>query len=767
MPLLEKTISAGTELPYFLSLKALDTWAANSPRKLDGILEYTPRPPSNDAGAKGKLLVCHDYKGGYTESTSALSYTFNFWSSCSTFIYFSHHRVTVPPPGWITAAHRQGVKMLGTLIFEGHDGGEEDCLRLLVGNLPASLNGPAKSTATTSSLPLSPHYARLLADLAHQRGFDGYLLNFECPLRGGVEQTRTLAAWITLLQSEILSKVGSHGEIIWYDSVIFTGRLAWQDRLNSLNLPFFLSSTSFFTNYTWPPNHPNHTAEYFMSLDAELTGNTPNPRSGIAKKSLNDIYMGIDVWGRGCHGGGGLGCYRALDHISPDSLGLSVALFGQAWTWESEQDKSGWDWQKWWTYESTLWVGSASGTVDVPEAHRRKGEPECLHGAFRPISSFFPQYTPPDPTFLPLHTAFSPGVGRAWFVNGVKVFKGGDGWTDIDKQCSVGDLVWPRPVLAWEGEATQRDNPLPDAVSAITMDDAWNGGSALKLTLTSPGSQAENVMYRCFWLPIQSTSITPGQSYDATVIYKVGHGSESAEFDIGFSVKSTSGSGDKEFVDVSVIGSNDDAELHGGWTKLSIRFVGTKHQNTANTLTGAAGLIVAVIMEDPSLPLNFSILLGQMNIYPSTPDSAAPHSPQVLWADFSGSKNATSLSGTLTWEVAASFPPLAAINITTPDDPLPVWIAQPSNRWFPEFLYFNIYRLWYSPDGKVGQPEEATWIGTTGLDGKRNSFAVHETLSTHAVHGKARFYVQGVTDRGVVLDWERCVYVDYDGSRKH
>ena len=29
---------------------------------------------------------------------------------------FSHHRVTVPPPGWVSAAHRQGVKILGTLL---------------------------------------------------------------------------------------------------------------------------------------------------------------------------------------------------------------------------------------------------------------------------------------------------------------------------------------------------------------------------------------------------------------------------------------------------------------------------------------------------------------------------------------------------------------------------------------------------------------------------------------------------------------------------
>lgn len=35
-----------------------------------------------------------------------------------------------------------------------------------------------------------------------------------------------------------------------YDSVIYTGELRWQDRLNSYNLPFFLPSTGFFTNYT-------------------------------------------------------------------------------------------------------------------------------------------------------------------------------------------------------------------------------------------------------------------------------------------------------------------------------------------------------------------------------------------------------------------------------------------------------------------------------------------------------------------------------------
>ncbi|KAG6821924.1 hypothetical protein H0H92_016108, partial [Tricholoma furcatifolium] len=177
--------------------------------------------------------------------------------------------------------------------------------------------------------------------------------------------------------------------------------------------------------------------------------------------------MGVDVWGRGSYGGGGFGSYKAITLIAPDSLGLSVALFGQGWSWETEQDKPGFSWESWWEYDRKLWVGSISGQVDVPE------------DPFKPISSFFPRYSPPDPLDLPLHTTFSPGVGRAWFVDGVCVRQMTDGWTDMDKQCSIGNLLWPRPDIRWED--IEQDSPLPGVLPAISFEDAWNGGSSLTL----------------------------------------------------------------------------------------------------------------------------------------------------------------------------------------------------------------------------------------------------------------------------------------------
>jgi mannosyl-glycoprotein endo-beta-N-acetylglucosaminidase len=177
--------------------------------------------------------------------------------------------------------------------------------------------------------------------------------------------------------------------------------------------------------------------------------------------------MGIDIWGRGCHGGGGFGAFRALEHISPDQLGLSVAIFGQAWTWESEQDKDGWNWNKWWDNESSLWVGptSESSGISLPEMEWKEGEERCNHDRFTHITSFFPRHSPPDPADIRFHTTFCPGTGLSWFVEGRKVFESLNGWTDVDKQTSIGDMLWPRPTLYWEEE---REDNIPTASVSST-----------------------------------------------------------------------------------------------------------------------------------------------------------------------------------------------------------------------------------------------------------------------------------------------------------
>ncbi|KAG7089814.1 hypothetical protein E1B28_011463 [Marasmius oreades] len=767
MPLLGTVLPEQLEPAYFKSLEELDEWSSSPHSTYDTVLPYKPRSltvSSQTSELHGKLLVCHDYKGGYTESPHSFAYTFNFWSLCDTFVYFSHYRVTIPPPGWISAAHRQGVKMLGTLIFEGD--GEQDCLRLLVGRLPKSKTGPAARTSTSTSLPLSPHYARLLADLAKKRGFDGYLLNFECPLRGGIEQTRALAAWITILRRELVEGVGKYAEVVWYDSVVITGQLAWQDRLNNYNLPFFLSSSSIFTNYTWRNNYPSLTAQYFLTLDPSLVSNESNVQ--VSTKSLQDIYVGIDIWGRGSHGNGGFGAYKALSHIEPSSLGLSVAIFGQAWSWESEQDKPSFTWESWWDYDRKLWAGviDDNETVQIPDCPMKKGEEACTHGAFVPFKEFFKAQPPPNVDHIPFHTTFCPGAGRKWFVNGKEVFvqAGGGGWTDVDKQTSLGDLVWPKPEITWDAQADPPEGvSLPSVLAKVDMRDAWNGGSSLRMVMSDPGSQSENAVFRCVRVPIQSLTVTANMEYEATAIYKVDK-ELSFDVDASLSVKALSSKSTFQITPTS----ENDSHVGNGWMKLAIQFTLLDADAPSEGMLISLGFTLAIVTEDPSQPFELPILLGQLNVHPSYPINIPKHTPMILWVDFS--RSTSELSGIISYETATSLPLPVQPSIASSEDPVPAWVTQPTSmQWFTRLMYANIYAQWFDPLVSTPLPSDAVWIGTTkyGLGGRKNVFDVQRenlppSVQGHGRKGRVRVYVQGVSETGEVMKWEQCAYVDIE-----
>ena len=108
---------------------------------------------------------------------------------------------------------------------------------------------------------------------------------------------------------------------------VFQGDLSWQNELNSLNKPFFDLCDGIFLNYTWKcPNKDGEDGE--VSLD-----NLANSISALDNDSRRtDIFVGVDVFGRGCIGGGGFQCWEPLKEIR--SRGLSAAIFAPGWTYE-------------------------------------------------------------------------------------------------------------------------------------------------------------------------------------------------------------------------------------------------------------------------------------------------------------------------------------------------------------------------------------------------------------------------------------------------
>ncbi|GMH45314.1 hypothetical protein BSKO_13271 [Bryopsis sp. KO-2023] len=307
---------------YLLNLKS-NLQVALAPKLLplttiEGALEWTPGsrpadslcrafvgfspPPGN---GRKQMMVCHDMAGGYHgDALVQGSDDWNFyqiwdWRSIDACIYFSHSMVTIPPPGWTNAAHKNGTKSLGCLVFEW-DYGKDSVEELL------------KDEKTTNQL------IDKLIELAVYFGFDGWLLNFEVELN--VAKIPALQYFCENLTNRMHETI-PHSMIVWYDAITIEGKLEWQDCLDEKNLSFFNITDAILVNYTW--------GQEKLTTD-RLSSRWRN----------HSVFVGFDVYGRNTKEYGpfldmkpGLGLVKDAD--------LSACLFAPAYTYE-EFPKSIW-----------------------------------------------------------------------------------------------------------------------------------------------------------------------------------------------------------------------------------------------------------------------------------------------------------------------------------------------------------------------------------------------------------------------------------------
>ncbi|KAL3691426.1 hypothetical protein R1sor_005077 [Riccia sorocarpa] len=344
---------------------------------------------STSTAKRPRLLACHDFKGGYVDdqwiqgSGNGDAYTLINWRLLDIFVYFSHNLVTLPPPGWVNAAHKHGVQVLGTFITEW-DEGYKVCQELC---------------ATEDSARL---YASLLAELAQSLGFDGWLVNIENKV---ADLVPNLLAFVELLTDAMHAWVPG-STVIWYDSVTIDGHLFWQNRLNELNRPFFDISDAIFTNYHWQEHWARESGD-------------------LADGRRFDVYMGVDVFGRGTFGGGGYQCDVALK--AAKEAQVSAALFAPGWTYENNEDD-----ERWWRSIYSCW----------PDARI-------------------------DPVQLPFYSNFDVGHGQAIYLDGKQV--SGLPWSNLSCQ----NL---QPLLRVESSSSKQlavtlrqDSPVYSGGSSVNM----------------------------------------------------------------------------------------------------------------------------------------------------------------------------------------------------------------------------------------------------------------------------------------------------------
>ncbi|KPI88139.1 glycosyl hydrolase-like protein [Leptomonas seymouri] len=334
-----------------------------------------------------RLLVCHDFGGGYTAGERHLyvlengesaavgrnmhtefskpnrrisavegAYTVGYWDRVDCFVYFSHQRISVPPREWIHDGHRNGVAVLGTIITEGADGAAD--LEMLLSD--------AKRMAAI---------IERLVQVCDAYGFDGYLLNVENSLPPTM--AKRLVVFCTQLRKQLNLKasLSTTRLVLWYDAITIDGSLAYQNALTACNKPFFDVCDGLFTNYFWNPVH------------IALTRTTAGSRG-------TDVFVGVDVFGRRMFGGGGYNTYVAVEEAL--HAGLSVALFAPAWTmeWESKGSRDTFELAEcrlWFRMQDKFSYHSRVLSCDPP---RDGGAPLCAW------------------------TAFQLGVGYDFYVNG-------------------------------------------------------------------------------------------------------------------------------------------------------------------------------------------------------------------------------------------------------------------------------------------------------------------------------------------------------------
>ncbi|KAL3124059.1 hypothetical protein niasHT_004648 [Heterodera trifolii] len=250
-----------------------------------------------------KTLLCHDHRGGYLDYESLCGtricskgseqsaeipfYAFFHWWHIDIFVYFSHRFVTIPPFAWTNQAHKHGVLILGTFIIEN----AEICQQTF-------------SNRETID--------RLIASLVHCCVVFKFV-NSDC--------VDNLEYFLFSLRNALHDNVHKDAKIVWYDSVTTDGKLSWQNALNANNLRWFKSVDAFYTNYAWKEEHIQQTVRTFLS-NSEL----------FPSKSLFDVFVGIDVFGRGCLGDGGWNCVQPMEILR--RFALSAAIFAPGWICE-------------------------------------------------------------------------------------------------------------------------------------------------------------------------------------------------------------------------------------------------------------------------------------------------------------------------------------------------------------------------------------------------------------------------------------------------
>jgi endo-beta-N-acetylglucosaminidase D len=360
------------------------------------------------------------WAGYLTEQPKFNLYNFTHWQYVDVLTWFDGP-AAIPARPWIEAAHRNGVKIIGTVfpttVAEVQQLVEKDGAGRYIG-------------------------AQKLIDIASYYGFDGWFFNVEVSVSSSVadELQRMLR------QAQASKPAGM--EIHWYDSMLPSGIVWYQNALNNRNKDLLQNgptrvNDAMFTNYFWSGSR---------NIDTSV-----NTAAKIGRSPF-DAYMGADMWpGRSSqpmfeNNTWIDSCFSGADPAAPlISLGLFAAnlTYNSGLTgFDTDPTKS----SEFYSTEARMFAGDDLNSATTDNTGW-KG-----FGHYLPVRTVYAS--------LPFETTFNTGQGRVFASRGVQEVRD---WTDMSQQSSMPSWQW----ASYGGRGM---------VPSFDFDVAYDGGSSLKFS---------------------------------------------------------------------------------------------------------------------------------------------------------------------------------------------------------------------------------------------------------------------------------------------
>ncbi|UOQ55711.1 endo-beta-N-acetylglucosaminidase [Hymenobacter cellulosivorans] len=332
------------------------------------------------------------FAGYLNEQNRFNLYNFTHWQYIDVLTWFDGP-VALPTRPWVEAAHRNGVKVIGSVFSSAADV-----------NLLIQKDASGEYTA-----------AQKLVEVANYYGFDGWFFN---------QESTVPAATATELRNLLkrLQQLRPAGmEIHWYDAMLPSGTVSYQNALNANNQLLLQDgaarvSDAMFTNYFWSGA---------TNINTSVTTATALGRSPF------DVYMGADLWPNR----NPQALFTRPDWINNYFTGgdltkplLSLGLFATNLTYNggfNSFNSSAADYAGFYQTEQRLFAGNDLD-VTTEDATGWKG-----FGSYVPVRSVV--------NTLPFETYFSVGQGKIFANNGEQLVKG---WTDMGKQSLLPSWQW-------------------------------------------------------------------------------------------------------------------------------------------------------------------------------------------------------------------------------------------------------------------------------------------------------------------------------------